>query len=376
MNLQSMSGLYIHIPFCHSKCIYCDFFSTPKKYSAEAYIDALLRELRQRSHEIEMPPATVYIGGGTPSIVPQVELQRLIDGIPAEKAAEFTIEVNPEDVDDSFARFLARSPVNRVSMGVQSMVNAELRAIGRRHSAADSLNACHRLRDAGIENISLDLMFGLPGQTVDSWRHSLETVLGLAPEHLSAYSLMYEPGTRLWAMRENGKIKETPQEVSEEMYSILCRRASENGYSHYEISNFAIPGKESRHNSSYWDLTPYLGLGTSAHSFDGNTRRYNPDNISDYISSATPLFIEERPETQEERIDEYIMIRLRTARGLDMNKFRNIFGTDAARTLLDKAVAESRKGLVTFEGDRFFIPERHWLVADTVIVALMCDRDA
>lgn len=364
-----MSGIYIHIPFCHGKCFYCDFFSTPTRSDHKKYVEALEREFASRRNEIVMPPSTIYLGGGTPSILPPSLLQRIFDFLPLEKAEEITIEVNPEDVTESFAEFLSASPVNRVSMGVQSMNDTELKSIGRRHTAADTVRAIRLLRQAGINNLSLDLIFGLPGQTCESWLNSLEKTLTLQPEHLSAYSLMYEPGTRLWAMRQAGKIAEISDEESEAMYFSLCRATAEAGMLHYEISNFCRPGFHSLHNSSYWDLTPYLGLGTSAHSFDGETRRHNLSDIHGYIESTAPVCIKEET-TEDERIDEYIMVRMRTSEGLDIEKFTSLFGKKNTETVLFRARPHISSGRLIKNGSMLQIPERFWLTSDSIIIDL------
>lgn len=364
-----MSGIYIHIPFCHGKCHYCDFFSTPVRSDYKKYVKALEREFNSRKNEIFMPPSTIYLGGGTPSILPPAQLRDILGFLPLEKAEEITIEVNPEDVTESFAEFLSTTPVNRVSMGVQSMNDSELKSIGRRHSSADTIRAIELLRHAGIRNLSLDLIFGLPGQTCESWQNSLEKILSFNPEHLSAYSLMYEPGTRLWAMRQAGKIEEISDNLAEAMYFSLCRKTSEAGMQHYEISNFCRPGYHSRHNSSYWNLTPYLGLGVSAHSFDGKTRRYNPSDIQGYIESASPTYMEEVI-SNDERIDEYIMIRMRTVEGLDIDKFTSLFGEKNAEAILYRAQTHLSTGHLTKTGNRLQIPERFWLTSDAIIIDL------
>lgn len=368
-NLPVMSGLYIHIPFCHSKCHYCDFYSGPLACDHDRYIDALIRELYCRSGEIEMPPRTIYIGGGTPSLLSAERLGRLFAALPAEAAEEFTIEVNPEDVTGEFAAFVASSPVNRVSMGVQSADDDILRRIGRRHSWADVVTAVSRLRDAGIANISLDLIFGLPGQTLEGWSRTVDAALTLCPQHLSAYCLMYEPGTRLSAMLRAGKIEETAPEVLERMYMILCEKTASAGFRHYEISNFALPGYESRHNSSYWNLTPYLGIGAAAHSFDGDVRRSNPADIQEYVSSDGPVFATEHL-SNGERIDEYLLIRLRTAEGVDMADYERHFGAEEARRLLTAAEAHLAAGRLLLADGRLRIPERHWLITDSILVDL------
>ena len=368
-----MSGLYIHIPFCHSKCYYCDFYSLPHNDDRHGeYIEALKREYYHRQNEIyPINPSTIYIGGGTPSILPIRLLDDLLSAMPIADAEEITIEVNPEDVTESFADFLRHSPINRVSMGVQSLDADVLRNIGRRHSPEDAIRAISMLRESGIDNLSLDLIFGLPGQTLQSWQHSLEQILSFKPEHLSAYSLMLEPGTRLYAMARSGRFKESDQELSEQMYRVLCSSARESGMEHYEISNFALPGYRSRHNSAYWDLTPYLGLGPGAHSFDGQTRRYNPSDLKLYLQSGTSL-TETETISPAQMINEYLLLRLRTLEGLSLNDFHLRFGEEEKDRLIRRADPYIRNGNLTLTPSALSIDERHWLVSDSILVDLFC----
>lgn len=369
-----MAGIYIHVPFCSSKCFYCDFYSGPAQSSTvkERFTDAIVLEYRRRAAELAEPVRTVYIGGGTPSQLPARCLDRIIAALPLADVTEFTIEVNPEDVDAEFAAWLSASPVNRVSMGIQSFNPAELNAIGRCHTPGRAVEAVRLLRSAGIENLSLDLMFGLPGQTAESFARSLEMTLDLEPEHISAYALMLEPGTRLSAMIAAGKISDVSQEESDEMYRNLCHTLRRAGYDHYEISNFALPGRLSAHNSSYWNLTPYLGLGPAAHSFTGGLRRANAPSVKRYIEdSAEALTVESL--SKAEAIDEYIMIRLRTAAGLDLDDFRHRFGAEATDRLRIKIDAAGKR--LTFTApDVVRIPEHLWLVSDPIIVDLMTDE--
>lgn len=368
-----MSGIYIHIPFCHSKCFYCDFFSTPNHNGMQQYVDAIEHEFRLRKSEIQLPPKTIYIGGGTPSILPQQMLQRLIDIIPLDACEEFTIEVNPEDVTKEFAEFIASSPINRVSMGVQSLNDDELKSIGRRHSSADAVSAVERLRDAGISNLSLDLIFGLPGQTLSQWEQNLSGVLALNPEHLSTYSLMYEPGTRLWAMRESGKIQEVSDELAEQMYRLLCEKTAANGFEHYEISNFCRRGYHSRHNSSYWDLTPYLGLGVSAHSFDGHVRRFNPSSIKKYLDSRTSIY--ETEETSlSQQINEYLLIRLRTAAGINLDAYEQLFGQGELNRLIARSQKHIASSAMKLTSTHLSIDTSHWLISDSILVDLFVNN--
>lgn len=254
-------------------------------------------------------------------------------------------------------------------MGIQSMNDHELRYIGRHHSATDAVTAYNRLRDAGITNISLDLIYGLPQQTPESWNDSLEKTIDLHPNHLSAYSLMLEPGTRLWAKLQAGKFKETSQEISEEMYLRLCHIMKNHGFEHYEISNFSQPGYRSLHNSNYWNLTPYLGLGVAAHSFDGTTRRFNPTNLRKYIDSPSTVHETEHL-TDTQKINEYLLIRLRTQEGIDLLDFSNRFGNVEAELLIQRAKPNIQEGMLTLSDGMMAIPESRWLVSDTILVNL------
>lgn len=348
-----MAGLYIHIPFCRHKCAYCDFYSGPLRgFRPEEYANALTEELRARG--ISDRYETVYIGGGTPSTMdPQLLAPFLRLG-----RGECTVEVNPEDINGETAEKWLEAGANRVSMGVQSLIDSELKAVGRCHTAAHAVEAYRTLRRAGFENISLDLIYGLPGQTPDSWRQSLMGVIDLEPEHLSAYSLSYEPGTLLHTRLMTGKIRETAEDDVVEMYGTLCAAARASGLEHYEISNFAKPGYRSRHNSSYWDSTPYLGLGPGAHSFDGNIRSFNPPNLGEYMKNPAASFrIEE--ETATERHNNTIMTALRTARGLDPS------------VLTPSELAKARVLLHPTADGRLRISEPDWLRADPLTIEFL-----
>ncbi|MBR5638819.1 MAG: radical SAM family heme chaperone HemW [Muribaculaceae bacterium] len=394
-------GLYIHIPYCKSKCIYCDFYSTPQVETMKQYVHALLHEAKLRQEEIcslfvETRPAlsaepreslttqriiphftTLYLGGGTPSVMPINLLTTLITGLndifDLSHVEEFTIEVNPDDVNREYVEELRQLGVNRVSMGVQSFNDSELRAINRRHTARQAIDAVQAIKDAGINNVSIDLIYGLPDQSLDSWRHNVEQAIDLNVQHISAYCLSYEKGTRLWVMREHGKVNEVSDDDCIAMHNMLVEMLKDADFEHYEISNFARPGFRSRHNSSYWNFAPYLGLGAAAHSFDGTTRRYNPSSIKEYIaklSNGTPAFIEENLEWWE-RYDEEVMLRLRTSDGLDTNLISKHYGDSAYNHLLKQAQPFIEQGLLKIHKNTITITPQGVMMSDNIIRNLM-----
>ena len=321
-----MAGIYIHIPFCKSRCAYCDFFSTTgSEHQAEAFVQALHREMAARRGELGAQTVqTLYVGGGTPSSLPIALLVELMERVtsffPLEAEAEVTVEANPDDVTEEWLEGLRTTPVNRLSMGVQTFDDTLLRLLRRRHSGLQAQEAVERCRRAGFGNLSLDLIYGLPGQTLEMWESDVRRVLSLGVQHLSAYALSYETGTALTRMRDDGLLRETDEEYSLAMYNRLLELTGEAGWQHYEISNFCRPGFRSRHNSSYWQGAPYLGFGPGAHSYDGRRlRRWNKTNLQAYIRETLAPFDCETL-TDDEFYDEFVMTRLRTADGLDLGQ--------------------------------------------------------
>lgn len=367
--------LYIHVPFCHSKCAYCDFYSTPKREWMEEYADALVNEWQTRSEGLGEAVDTVYFGGGTPSSLPIPLLARIIDALRLDpsKLREATIEANPEDVTEEWVRFIVgETPLRRVSMGIQSFSDTELRAVGRRHTARRAIEAVGILRKGGIRNLSCDLIYGLPGQDMASWVSSLSTLIEMRPEHISAYLLSYEPGTRLHAMLERGKVDEASDELAEAMYAHLCEATAKAGYRHYEISNFALPGREAIHNSSYWDGSPYIGLGPGAHSWDGSVRSSNPGNLKDYIAHRGIGTGVAEHETAENLFNDLIITRLRTANGINPAEIREKFSPIFADNFLKEADAMLSEGCLSLAPDgSYAIPEDHWLTSNSVLLRLI-----
>lgn len=377
-----MSGIYIHVPFCKKKCIYCDFYSVARLEYKSRYLDAVVRELNAR-HDLladaEGAVGTIYVGGGTPSLLKPCELAVIADGIfslaDRSKIREFTIEVNPDDVTADYASQIAKLGVNRVSIGIQSFNDSELAAINRRHDAAQAVEAVRAFQQAGISNVSVDLIFGLPGQTLDTLACNVDTAIDLGVRHISVYSLTYEEGTTLWNMRKRGLVREADEETTSAMYDLVRRRLAKAGYEHYEISNFAMPGFRSIHNSNYWNGTPYLGLGPAAHSYDGRVRMYNCSNIRQYlekIECGEVAFVKENAEWWD-RYDETVMVRLRTSDGLDVNTIRAEYGELAADVLLKKAEKFVRQGVLAVVDGKIKLNENGVLVSDYIIRDLMWD---
>lgn len=367
-----MAGIYVHIPFCKRKCIYCDFFSVAfSDAAASRYADDLVSEFAVRKSELRGEKVhTLYIGGGTPSLMPIESLQKIVGNLVADVGGleEFTIEVNPDDITPGYADSLIALGCNRISMGVQSFNDGELQLLNRRHDAAEAEEAVKLLRSAGFGNISIDLIYGIPGQSMQSWEDSVRKAIELGVEHISAYNLTYEEGTRLFHMREKGRIEEASDNLCVEMFSMLRKMLSDAGYEQYEISNFALPGWYSRHNSAYWDFTPYIGLGASAHSFDGICRRYNPSNLRKYMElvekSGLAYTVEE--EDKNELFNEWVMVRLRTCSGMDLAQMLDRFGKEYVDTSMPILEKYANDGCLVLENGIVRLTEKGIMLSDMI----------
>ena len=372
-----MAGLYIHIPFCESRCIYCGFYSTTLAQLKEQYVEAVCKEASNTLHLKSTFGnfSTVYLGGGTPSQLSPALLHRLFEHLEIgdkanSKELEITMECNPDDLTDDYAAALRDLPVNRISMGAQTFSDDRLRFLHRRHTSQQVSEAVERLRRFGIDNISIDLMFGFPGETLSDWEADIQQALALQVEHISAYSLMFEEGTPLYALREQGKVKEADEELSLKMYETLIDRLTAAGYEHYEISNFARPGFHSRHNSSYWDGTPYIGLGAAAHSYDIDSRWWNVSNVREYIRRVqhdeSP--IEETEVLNDEtRYNDAVMTALRTREGLPLERLSE----SQRQYLLSQARPHLERRLITMEDHRLRLTRQGLFVSDMVMSDLM-----
>lgn len=372
-----MAGIYIHIPFCKSRCIYCSFYSTTLLDLRKKYINAVCREMELRKNYIREPFSTIYLGGGTPSLLDEAELTKLflyINNVyDVDRNAEITMECNPDDITPEFTNMLSRLPINRVSMGAQTFADSRLRLLHRRHNSDEVKHAVKLLREAGIKNISIDLMFGFPDESLSQWKEDISAALALNVEHISAYSLMYEEDTPLWKMLDTGKVKEIDEELSLTMFKELVCQLTDAGYEHYEISNFARPGYRSRHNSSYWHQVPYIGLGAAAHSFDLNSRQWNVADLKLYIEEINNGIIPmEREELDNDTtFNDIITTALRTSDGIDLNALETRLGKRYRNTLISAAGKHLEQGLLEIRHDRLRLTAEGIFISDMVMSDLM-----
>ncbi len=372
-----MAGIYIHIPFCKSRCIYCGFYSTTLLDLRKKYINAVCREMELRKNYIREPFSTIYLGGGTPSLLDEAELTKLflyINNVyDVDRNAEITMECNPDDITPKFTNMLSRLPINRVSMGAQTFADSRLRLLHRRHNSDEVKHAVKLLREAGIKNISIDLMFGFPDESLSQWKEDISAALALNIEHISAYSLMYEEDTPLWKMLDTGKVKEIDEELSLTMFKELVCQLTDAGYEHYEISNFARLGYRSRHNSSYWHQVPYIGLGAAAHSFDLNSRQWNVADLKLYIEEINNGIIPmEREELDNDTtFNDIITTALRTSDGIDLNALETRLGKRYRNTLISAAGKHLEQGLLEIRHDRLRLTSEGIFISDMVMSDLM-----
>ena len=366
-----MAGIYLHIPFCKRRCIYCNFFSTTQGGQTDRYIEALCSELEQRKEYLEGEDIeTIYLGGGTPSQLQEKHFEQIFSTLyiyyPVRPDAEITLEANPDDLNKEYVTMLRHFPFNRLSMGIQTFNDTTLRLLHRRHTAQQAIDAFERCRQAGFANISIDLMYGLPGETLASWKADLEQAIALHPEHISAYHLIYEEGTPLWKLREEHRVSEIDEDLSVSLFSELIHTLKTAGYEHYEISNFCLPGKHSRHNSSYWIGKKYLGCGASAHSYNGISRQWNIASLEKYMTG-----IEHRkPDYEIEELDlytrynDFVITSLRTQWGMSLTKLKTDFGEklydyciQLATPHLQQHTLQQANGLLKFTEQGIFISD-------------------
>ncbi|NLE34826.1 MAG: radical SAM family heme chaperone HemW [Bacteroidales bacterium] len=375
-----MAGAYIHIPFCKSLCGYCDFYSITDNSLKEALVQALMREASLRSSYLEGEPVeTIYLGGGTPSLLEPAETEALLEAVrknfSMDTNPEITLEVNPDDVHEGYISALKKAGVNRISLGLQSWNDKLLKYMGRRHDAAQSARALDTVLREGIENVSADLIYGLPGMTVADLKSDLEKTFAYPVKHLSAYHLTIEEGTRFGKLRKEGKLKETDEETSALMYGIIGSFCHEHGLIHYEISNYALEGYISRHNSSYWKQVPYIGLGPSAHSYDRRSRQWNVADVKKYIRAIEKGEIPSEWEELDRLtgFNEYVMTSLRTMWGIDLQHVEEMYDKELHDYLVNLSDRYIRYGLMKREKNTLILTDQGKMISDNIIAEMLSD---
>ena len=365
-----MAGIYIHIPFCAKRCIYCDFFSSVSIEKKSAYIDIICKEIEQRKGYLREKVQTIYFGGGTPSLFSAENLNCIIESIRShfllDADPEITLEANPDDLTPGYLESITSLPFNRLSIGIQSLCNSELDFLNRRHNAQEAITAVRNAQKANFNNISIDLMYGLPNSTSENWKNTLQQILDLGIQHISAYHLIYEEGTKLYHLWKTGKLRPISEELSLRLFNILIDTLERGGFEHYEISNFARPGFHSRHNSSYWEGKPYLGIGASAHSFNGACRSWN-ENRLDYSEAGRECELID----DQTAYNEFILTRLRTHRGVDINELQTLFGEEKFVLFERRADKYFQDGLIEKADNSYRLTRKGLFISDSIISDLM-----
>lgn len=357
-------GLYFHIPFCASKCYYCDFLSFPRQQEQERYIEALICEIEKTSESLpqETSIKTIFIGGGTPTVLPPFLLDLLMQVITAhfklEPDCEWTIEANPGTLEEEKLQVLKKYPITRISLGLQSTHNRLLKSIGRIHRVEDWVESIRLIRQHTNWQINTDLMFALPGQSLQEFKETLQTVAAYELEHVSVYALIIEEGTKFGTLYEEGKLKEVPEELDRKMYHEAQAYLAQQGYEQYEISNWAKPGHQCQHNLVYWHCEPYIGLGLGAHSYYEGRRFFNEEKLEAYVKAAgdlKALRYEEEIVTPKAAREEYIFLGLRLIKGISMKDFEARFGNSIWHFYPEQMKKWTTQGLLLQEGDRVYL---------------------
>lgn len=373
-----MAGIYIHVPFCKTRCIYCDFYTRTDLSLKENYISALSKEIELRKDYLAGETVkTIYFGGGTPSQLSLYDFERIFGAINntyiVASDAEITMEANPDDLTGTYLESLKVLPFNRLSIGVQSFDDNELKFLRRRHSAEKAKDAVRKAQSIGFNNISIDLMYGLPNQTMDIWKRNLEEAINLNIQHISSYHLIYEEGTRLYRLFKQGDVKAVDEDLSVAMFSVMIDTLSDAGFEHYEISNFARNGLYSKHNSSYWLGDKYLGLGPAAHSYDGINRAWNVASIKKYIEGIG----QGKPAIETEYLDlstqynDFILTGMRTMWGVNLIELEKRFGPKLNNYCMQNVRKYIEEGFVTNTDNRLKLTRKGIFISDGIMSDLM-----
>lgn len=372
-----MSGIYLHVPFCKSKCAYCNFFSLASEKKMQEYVEALKREIVARSKYLGNETVkTIYFGGGTPSLLPVRYIGEILElvnnNFDLVANPEITLEANPDTIEKEQLFSLKAMGVNRVSVGIQSFHDEDLKYLDRRHDSRHALQIIDDLKDVGFEKLTLDLIYGIPTLTEERWNKNLDIFFSTGITHLSAYALTVEPKTILGQRIEKGELQCVSEEETIRHYEILVERSKANGFEHYEISNFAKEGHRSQHNSIYWKDEKYLGLGPSAHSYDGNSRQWNVSNLTKYIQLAgnSEDYYEKEILTLEDKFNEYVMTSLRTSWGCDIEKIERSYGKSYVNHFLKNVKKYLEMGEMITDGNSYSLTENGKLFADGIAADL------
>ena len=373
-----MAGIYFHIPFCKTRCVYCDFFSSATKGAEndqiEAYVEAICRELCERKDYLNgRPVETIYFGGGTPSLLSAGNFEKIFQTLAEIKVdytslQEITLEANPDDITPEYLDSLKNLPFNRISLGIQSLNEEELRFLKRRHNARSAVRAVDLCQKQGFKNISIDLMYGLPNQTMQTWKSTIQQAIALNVQHISAYHLIYEENTPLFDLLQQGSIQAMDEELSLALFETLIDQLTDAGFEQYEISNFAQSGYQSRHNSAYWNSTPYLGIGASAHSYNGESRQWNK-RLSGAGYRAQGVEIEILDEKAV--FNDFIITRLRTLKGMDLNEVQHLFGVEKKDYCLQQAKKFLSHQSLELENNHLRLTRKGIFISDGIMVELL-----
>ena len=390
----TMAGIYIHIPFCNSKCAYCGFYSLPSLKLKDKFLKTLKQEIVARKEYLHGKAInTIYFGGGTPSLLSIKEISEVLRLInthyPVAPNAEITLEANPDTLSFEYLKGLRQIGINRLSIGIQSFFDDDLKYLSRRHDSKHARQCIDWAKQAGFDNISIDLIYGLPTSNAEQWNKNLDIFFAYGLPHLSAYALTLEPNAILTKQVELGKVTPVNEEDALRDYDILCKRATENGYLHYEISNFCRRGMHSKHNSSYWFGTPYVGFGPSSHSFDGISRQWNVSSVEKYIDARretarlrnqkVPRPEDSRPVSEKEQLspeqlyDEYVMLRLRTHWGIDLKWLKREMGERFSTYCEQHAKPLVAQGKLSQTREFLYLTDQQMLFADGVAEELFWD---
>jgi len=377
-----MAGIYIHIPFCKKLCHYCDFYHVIYNEQDHDFVDTLLNEIQLRKDYLGKETiSSIYFGGGTPSVLPVKDLEKILaelrNSFSIQNICEITVELNPDDISVAYLKTLKENGINRISLGVQSWCDNYLKMLNRRHNSQQASEALENIFNAGFENVTIDLIYGIPGMTAQEWSADLDKTLSSGVKHLSAYHLTIEQGTVFGKMKEKGLLTETDEDESNAQFNILIEKTEKAGFIHYEISNFGKPEFFSIHNTNYWKQVTYLGLGPSAHSFNGYSRQWNVSDLKKYVKAVnknTPFFEKEELDTKT-RFNEYVMTSLRTMWGIDLDYVERVFEKEGYDYVINLSGKFISYGMMKQEKNTLVLTNQGKMISDNIISEFMMPGD-